>query len=243
MNRILVLDANDDSTPFPPASAALEYPNGLIAMGGPLSITRLRMAYERGIFPWFSEGQPPLWWTPDPRAVLFPGTMHIARSLKKRLRQGHFSTTLDHDFRAVVHHCAEMRANAEGTWITPQMKSAYQALHEAGMAHSIEVWSGSELAGGLYGVAIGGAFFGESMFSRHTDASKVALAWLNAQLLRWGYDLIDCQVSSPHLLRLGAQEIPRRAFLQRLRTALDRPGKAGFWAMDRDLDVNEVVGG
>lgn len=243
MNRVLTLAPDDEHTPFPPASRALDYPNGLLAVGGPLSIKRLRMAYESGVFPWFADGQPPLWWSPDPRAVLFPGGMHISRSLRKRLRRVTWTVTMDTDFEQVIGACAELRADAEGTWITDDMRAAYIALHREGLAHSVEVWDQATLVGGLYGVTLGRAFFGESMFSRRSDASKIALAWLSAQLLRWQYSLIDCQVSSSHLSRLGAREIPRAEFLQRLRTALTRPARTGPWRFDADLTVTEVAGG
>ncbi|MBA1145526.1 leucyl/phenylalanyl-tRNA--protein transferase [Ectothiorhodospiraceae bacterium WFHF3C12] len=243
MIPVLAMAPDDEDTPFPPPERALDYPNGLIAVGGALSVRRLRMAYESGIFPWFSPGQPPLWWTPDPRAVLFPGQMHIPRSLRKVLRRQAYRVTLDAAFPRVIAECADLRADAEGTWITEEMRAAYITLHEHGLAHSVEVWMDGSLAGGLYGVALGKAFFGESMFSRRTDASKIALAWLSAQLLRWDYELIDCQLPSPHLERLGAREIPREAFLSRLAQALTAATGETAWTIDPELTGALVAGG
>ena len=200
-----------DSTPpdgFPDVEQALEYPNGLLAAGGDLTPERLLCAYRRGIFPWFSEGQPVLWWTPDPRAVLFPGNLRISRSLRKTLRRGHFALSADHAFSEVIRHCAMPRATERSTWITGEMIGAYRRLHVLGHARSIETWWDGELVGGLYGVAMGRVFFGESMFSRARDASKAALVGLCAL----GYWLIDCQLPSKHLARLGAVDMPRRAF-------------------------------
>ncbi len=199
--------------PFPPLHLALEEPNGLLAVGGDLSPTRLLNAYRQGIFPWYSEGEPILWWSPAPRAVLFPEELQLPRSLKKRIRQGPFEITADHDFLAVVDACAAPRGNnEEGTWITPAMRSAYQQLHQLGHAHSIECWYSGELVGGLYGVSIGGLFCGESMFSRANDASKIALVALTQKLINLEVRLIDIQMMSPHLQRMGAREISRIAF-------------------------------
>ena len=200
-----------DSTPpdgFPDVEQALEYPNGLLAAGGDLTPERLLCAYRRGIFPWFSEGQPVLWWTPDPRAVLFPENLKISRSLRKTLRRGHFALSADHAFSEVIRHCAMPRATERSTWITGEMIGAYRRLHVLGHARSIETWWDGELVGGLYGVAMGRVFFGESMFSRARDASKAALVGLCAL----GYWLIDCQLPSKHLARLGAVDMPRPAF-------------------------------
>ncbi|MDX9874875.1 MAG: leucyl/phenylalanyl-tRNA--protein transferase [Spongiibacteraceae bacterium] len=198
---------------FPAAEEALAEPNGLLAWGGDLRPPRLLAAYRHGIFPWFEEGQPILWWSPDPRAVLTPRQLHISRSLRRTLRRGRFQITFDRAFTAVMRGCA---GRAE-TWIGPAMVDAYMTLHELGHAHSVECWRDGELVGGLYGVALGRAFFGESMFSRATDASKVALVHLCGQLEEWGFAMIDCQVSNPHTLSLGARELPRQQFLQRLR--------------------------
>ncbi len=214
---------------FPPVELAS--PEGLLAVGGDLSSERLLAAYRNGIFPWYSPGQPVLWWSPDPRTVLFPERLRISRSLGKALRQNRFRVTLDQAFERVIDACAApRRANPTGgTWITGEMRAAYCRLHAEGYAHSVEVWSGSELVGGLYGVALGGVFFGESMFSRATDASKVALARVVGQLTTWGYSLIDCQVGSAHLFSLGAEEIPRQEFLAALHAALTLPGRPGPW--------------
>ena len=194
---------------FPAVEQALNEPNGLLAIGGDLSAERLFYAYRHGIFPWFSDGQPILWWSPDPRAVLFPDEMHISRSLRKTLRNGAHSVTVNQAFTEVIDGCAAPRAADDGTWITGSMRAAYMALHRKGRAHSVECWRDGELAGGLYGVVIGTVFFGESMFSRLRDGSKVALA----HLCSLGFDLIDCQLPNPHLQRLGASEIPRQEYI------------------------------
>ncbi len=201
---------------FPPSSRALDEPNGLIAAGGDLSVRQLLAAYRRGIFPWYSEGQPILWWTPSPRLVLFPDQLHISRSLAKVLRQQNFHVTSDQAFETVMHLCAEPRPGQDGTWISDEMIAAYCQLHAAGHAHSVEVWRDGELAGGLYGVAIGPVFFGESMFSRVSNASKVAFTHLISALGRAGFHMIDCQVYTQHLASLGAIEIPREEFELRL---------------------------
>lgn len=217
---------------FPPVEHAS--PEGLLAIGGDLSSRRLLEAYRHGIFPWYSSGQPILWWSPDPRAVLYPDNFKISRSLRKTLKRGTFRVTFDHAFESVIKACAEPRliggAPSEGTWITGEMKAAYTALHRTGYAHSVEVWSGSRLAGGLYGVALGRGFFGESMFHRETDASKVALAGLVNLLQRWEFAFIDCQLSSDHVLSLGAVEVPRSRFLKELAGALEYPDPVFHWA-------------
>ncbi len=221
---------------FPPVEFAS--PEGLLAVGGDLSAERLLAAYRHGIFPWYSAGQPILWWSPDPRMVLFPDRIKVSRSLRKRLRRGEYTLRCDTRFRAVMEGCAAPRrapAAAAGTWITPEMIEAYVRLHELGYAHSVECWRGDELLGGLYGVALGGAFFGESMFSRAPDASKVALVYLARQLERWGFRLIDCQVPSAHLASLGAVEIRRRVFLDLLGEALRLEDRRGPWRLDADL--------
>ncbi len=210
---ISVIDPYLSEDPFPPVNQALDEPDGLLAVGGNLSPELLLTAYQRGIFPWYSEGQPILWWSPDPRAVLFPDHLHISRSLAKTLRRGVYRSTLDHCFDGVIAGCAEARPSQDGTWITPEMIRAYTQLAELGHAHSIEVWEGERLVGGLYGVSIGRVFFGESMFSRCADASKVALVKLVETLESGGYRLIDCQMYSPHLETLGAELIPRLDFI------------------------------
>jgi leucyl/phenylalanyl-tRNA--protein transferase len=191
---------------------------GLLAVGGDLSSTRLLLAYSMGVFPWYNPGEPILWWSPDPRCILETNGMTISRSLAKTLRRGVFEVTFDRAFRRAMEACGEVRlGQGEGTWISAEMLAAYGQLHDMGFAHSVECWSDGELVGGLYGVSLGRCFFGESMFHRRTDASKVALAVLAQRLDAAGFELIDCQLSSSHLLSLGARQIPRREFLDRLR--------------------------
>ena len=205
--------------------------SGLLAVGGDLSPRRLLLAYSLGIFPWFSDDGPPLWWSPDPRCVIFPEQIRISRSLAKCLRQGRFRVSCDEAFAAVVDGCAESRQGQPGTWITDEMRQAYLRLHRLGYAHSLECWRGDELVGGLYGVVLGRCFFGESMFHRAPDASKVALATLARCLAKAGWPLIDCQLPNPHLLSLGAVEIPRAEFHQWLERGGVLPGlvpPAGF---------------
>lgn len=217
---------------FPDVRRAVRDPNGLLAAGGDLSPARLLGAYRRGIFPWFSAGDPILWWSPDPRTVLFPSQVALSRSLRKRLRKRELCATLDRDFESVIRGCAAPRGSEGGTWIVPEMIDAYVALHRLGVAHSVEIWRGSELVGGLYGVAIGGAFFGESMFSRTSDASKVALIHLCQRVFDWGFRLIDCQMRTEHLLRMGAVEIPRARFIALVDGACNLPGRSGSWDDD-----------
>jgi len=238
---VFLLDSDDPT--FPPAEAATD--EGLLAIGGDLSRPRLLAAYRHGIFPWFSEGQPILWWSPDPRALLFPGEIRIRRSLAKRIRNGGFTVTADTHFREVMAACAAPRRGDTdgGTWIVPEMVEAYCALFEAGDAHSLEVWQAGHLVGGLYGVAVGAAFCGESMFSAERDASKVAFATLAAQLFRWGYRFIDCQLPTRHLASLGVVAVPRRDFLTRLAAAVAAPGRPGRWRLDADLLVVQTAGG
>lgn len=205
-----------ESFDFPDPDTALRLPNGLLAAGGDLRPERLLQAYLRGIFPWFDSSQPPLWWTPDPRMVLFPDELHVSRSMQKLLKRAEFVIKSDTDFAGVVAACAAPRPGASGTWITPAMQSAYQRLFELGYAHSVEVWDGTQLIGGLYGVALGEVFFGESMFSRKSNTSKLAFIHLVRGLARGGYRLIDCQVANPHLESLGARNIPRRDFMRYL---------------------------
>jgi leucyl/phenylalanyl-tRNA--protein transferase len=202
--------------PFPPVDAALKDPNGLLCAGADLSVERLLAAYRSGIFPWYSGGEPILWWSPDPRMVLFCDELKVSRSLAKNLRNKGFEIRIDSAFSRVIRACAEPRGSESGTWIGGEMQAAYVALHRAGHAHSFETWQEGRLVGGLYGVAIGRAFFGESMFSRATDASKVALVGLVATLRARGFPMIDCQQRTPLLASLGAREIPRRGFLRRL---------------------------
>ncbi len=231
----LLLDLQPDPCDFPPVSLALAEPNGLLAVGGELSPRCLLQAYRRGIFPWYSEEQPLLWWSPDPRMVLFPEELRISRSLRKTLRRRQFRITLDTSFARVVEACAAPRRDEEGTWITAEMMSAYCELHALGFAHSVEAWLEDELVGGLYGVALGRVFFGESMFHRRRDASKVAFASLVMQLRAWGYGLVDCQVATAHLASLGAREIPRRVFTGLLDRYCEMPGTAAPWCFGDDL--------
>jgi len=208
-----------DQFAFPPAQLALEDPNGLLAIGGDLQPARLLEAYRNGIFPWFDETQPLLWWSPDPRSVLYPAQIHISRSLKKFLAQGIYSVSCNTAFVAVMDGCASPRKTQKGTWITSGMREAYVRLHAMGHAHSIEVREGSTLVGGLYGIAIGHAFFGESMFSDKINASKVALVTLGQTLSKHQFHFIDCQVHNPHLESMGAVTIPRARFLSELNKA------------------------
>ena len=220
---------------FPPPECARE--DGLLAVGGALSIPRLLEAYRNGIFPWYEARGPILWWCPDPRLVLIPDELRVSRSLRAVLRKQTFEVRCDTAFARVIRACATTpRPDEEGTWITPEVESAYTALHALGYAHSVEAWHGGELVGGLYGVLLGRCFFGESMFSRRTDASKVGLVALARLLRSRDVPLIDCQVTSAHLLSLGAREIPRREFLRRLRAGLEFPTVREKWpAAPRDL--------
>ena len=214
------LHPGDPPDAFPPVETALTDPDGLLCVGGDLSPTRLLAAYRLGIFPWFSEGQPILWWSPDPRTVLYPAEFKVSRSLAKTIRNRGFSVSVDRAFADVMAHCADERLRPEGTWISPQMRAAYQRLHELGLAHSYETWDGDRLVGGLYGVELGQVFFGESMFSLERDASKVALAALVRAMNERNGRLIDCQVASAHLESLGARSIPRRQFVRELAEAV-----------------------
>jgi len=215
--------------PFPPVSRALTSPNGLLCAGADLSPPRIVEAYRRGIFPWFSEGDPILWWSPDPRMVLFPGELKVSRSLRRVVARGVYETRVDTDFRSVIEACAAPRDGHGGTWIVPQMVAAYTALHDLGFAHSVESWKDGELAGGLYGIALGKVFFGESMFSRAPNASKVALVALVERLLGEGFRVIDCQQATRHLASLGAREIPRKAFAKLLQESIQYPLTAARW--------------
>ena len=217
------LEAKD---PFPPVERALKDPNGLLAAGGELSVERLLEAYRRGVFPWYSGAEPVLWWSPDPRMVLYCGELKVSRSLAKSVRNKGYEVRVDTAFAAVLDGCAD---RPQGTWLGGDMKKAYLRLHRAGHAHSFETWRGGELVGGLYGVALGRMFYGESMFSRATDASKVALVALVEELRQRGFPLIDCQVRTPLLAQLGAREIPRREFLRRVRALVNYREPGGRW--------------
>lgn len=224
-----------DREDFPDVSLALREPDGLLAVGGDLSIERLLAAYRRGIFPWYSDEQPILWWSPDPRSILRPEKLHISKSLRKTLRKSNFIVTLDQAFAEVIHHCSAPRKDSVGTWITNEMMYAYNRLHQAGHAHSVECWQESKLVGGLYGIAIGQVFFGESMFSLVADASKVAFVHLVKQLQNWGYKLIDCQIQSSHLDSLGAENIPRNVFVHSLEHYCQQTGKKSPWQFDNEI--------
>jgi len=226
-----------ENDPFPPVEAALRDPNGLLAAGGDLSPRRLLDAYARGIFPWFGEDDPVLWWSPDPRTILRLHELHVSRSLRRTIRSGRYTVTLDTAFDQVMAGCAAPRGDEAGTWITPEMTEAYQRLAVLGYAHSVETWSDGRLVGGLYGVAVGCMFFGESMFSWSSDASKVALAGLVGQLRRWDFEVIDCQMATSHLASLGAREIPRAEFLTEVTRLIRRPAVASPWVLEQDLLV------
>jgi leucyl/phenylalanyl-tRNA--protein transferase len=215
--------------PFPSVERALKNPNGLLAAGADLSLERLLEAYRRGIFPWYSSGQPPLWWSPDPRMVLYCEELKVSRSLAKSIRNKGYEVRIDTAFVEVLRGCAAPRRSEAGTWLGPDMRSAYARLHQAGYAHSFETWRGGELVGGLYGVALGRMFYGESMFSRATDASKVALVKLVEVLKLRGFPMIDCQMHTPLLESLGAREIPRREFLRALAALVNYPEPSMKW--------------
>ena len=227
--RVFRLD-DDPHAPFPPAELALDEPDGLLAVGGCLRPERLLNAYRGGIFPWFSEGEPILWWSPSPRMVFTPDGVHLSSRFRRSLRNCSWVVRADTAFDAVIDACADTpRPGQRGTWITPDMKAAYRALHELGYAHSIEVWDGEALVGGLYGVAIGRMFFAESMVSLASGGSKVALAALAHHLDAWGWPLIDAQLENPHLVRMGGQRWPRSRFLATVRAAVDAPNPPGPW--------------
>ena len=226
----------DPAAPFPSADEALDEPDGLLAWGGDLSARRLLSAYGQGIFPWYSDSDPILWWCPAARCVLRTNHVHVSRSLGRTLRQGRYRVTADLAFEEVIAACTEARSS---TWITPEMKRAYRALFRLGFAHSIEVWDGEELAGGLYGVSLGRVFFGESMFSRETDTSKVALVTLCRVLSHWGFPLVDCQVENPHLSSMGAEIMAREEFLGQLRSLSSIGGRQGSWSQS----FEETLGG
>jgi leucyl/phenylalanyl-tRNA--protein transferase len=220
---------SDPGSPFPPTSDALDSPNGLLAWDGDLQPERLLRAYRSGIFPWYSEGQPLLWWSPAPRCVLFPEKAYLSRRTRRRYNSGVYRLTADTAFVDVMQGCAEPRSYENATWITQDMLGAYDKLFRLGYAHSVEVWEGEILVGGIYGLALGEVFFGESMFSRRTDASKIALVALCRHLNRRGFGLLDCQVGNPHLYRMGCEEISRGRFELLLRQLIERPQAAENW--------------
>jgi leucyl/phenylalanyl-tRNA--protein transferase len=217
------------NAPFPPVAQALKSPNGLLCAGGDLAPARLLEAYSHGVFPWFSDGDPILWWSPDPRMVLFPEELKVSRSLRKTLDRGVYETRFDTAFREVIEACSAPRDGQPGTWIVPEMIEAYTRLHKLGFAHSVESWRDGELVGGLYGIGLGQVFFGESMFMRATDASKVALVRLVERLRAGGCRVIDCQQATGHLASLGAREIARMAFAQLLQDSIQYPPTGERW--------------
>lgn len=218
-----------DDLSFPDPEQALNDPNGLLAIGGDLSLERLRAAYSLGIFPWYESGQPILWWSPNPRMVLFPDELHVSKSLQKLLSKNIYKVSFNLNFPAVILACANQRGkNRNGTWITDEMQQAYINLHNAGWAHSVEVWDDKDLVGGLYGIAMGKTFFGESMFSKQDNASKIAFVYLVKSLKDKNFKLIDCQVSSPHLAGLGARELKRESFIKHLKKDLTLNSKTVF---------------
>jgi len=227
--KLTLLDPSNPYELFPPLTTALIDPNGLLAAGGCLSTTRLINAYKQGVFPWFNPDEPILWWSPDPRLILTPPKLKTARSLAKTIRQQRFKLTVDKAFLDVIDACAMMREYTQGTWISEEMKQAYTQLHQQGVAHSAEAWLDDELVGGLYGVAIGQVFFGESMFHTQRDASKVVFTQLVKKLQLWDYQLIDCQVHSDHLASLGAYEISRKQFMEKLNLYCCKPPASTAW--------------
>ncbi len=228
--KLTLLDPNNANELFPSLKTALTDPNGLLAAGGCLSATRLINAYKQGVFPWFNPDEPILWWSPDPRLILTPLKLKISRSLAKTIRQQPFELTVDKAFIDVINACAMMRKYTQGTWISEEMKQAYTELHHQGIAHSAEAWLDGELVGGLYGVAIGQVFFGESMFHTHKDASKIVFTQLVKKLQLWDYQLIDCQVHSDHLASLGAYEISRKHFIEKLTAYCCKPPAPTAWS-------------
>lgn len=223
--------------PFPLVDGALDEPNGLLAAGADLSVPRLIDAYAHGIFPWFNAGDPILWWSPNPRTVLAPREFHVSHSLEKRMRDPAIIVTADTAFARVLRECAAPRDGEPGTWLIPMMQAAYNTLHRLGLAHSIEVWIDNVLAGGLYGVSLGRIFFGESMFTRQSDGSKIAMAYLSAQLERWEFPLIDCQLDTEHLRSLGARAMPREEFARHVDQLVRLPSTPVRWRFDADLRI------
>jgi len=238
--QITWLTPNDPPDAFPDAENALAEPDGLLAAGGDLSSERLLYAYRHGIFPWYDEGQPVLWWSPDPRCVFLPGDMHISRRLRQQMRNSIANLRFNTAFADVIQACAGARKSQQGTWITADMMAAYKKLHAEGWAHSIEIWEDGKLTGGVYGLLVGKAFFGESMFSGSANTSKMALWGLTRHLQEFGLELIDCQVVSEHLLTLGASVIPRSEFTAILNRACNPPKRLEIWP-ESPISVSELV--
>jgi leucyl/phenylalanyl-tRNA--protein transferase len=226
------IDPESRELDFPDVELALKEPDGLLAIGGDLSVPRLLQAYRQGIFPWYGPGQPILWWSPDPRLVLYPERLHVSRNLARTLKKAAFEVTMDTVFESVIRACAAPRAADSGTWIMPEMEQAYLDLYRQGHAHSVECWQAGKLVGGLYGVSVGRMFFGESMFATASDASKVALAQLAQQLAAWNFRLIDCQVHTSHLVSMGANTMSRNEFVYVLKKTCALPGPDSPWAFD-----------
>lgn len=236
-SSLILLDPHASDEPFPPVEMAWDEPNGLLAFGGDLSSTRLINAYKSGIFPWYNPDEPIYWWSPDPRAVLFPKKIRISRSLRKTIRNKGYRISFDQDFSTVIQSCAAPRMDSGGTWITNEMYLAYIRLFELGIAHSVEVWnSDNKLVGGLYGVATGGVFSGESMFSKERDTSKIAFVALAWHMQHWGYSLIDCQIENPHLTTMGSENISRKEYLTYLRTS--KAFSHFDWGYDSTVDLS-----
>ncbi len=238
MSRLVLLDS--ECVEFPPIEQAMPSPDGLLAVGGDLRPQRLERAYYDGIFPWFEEGDPLLWWSPGTRMIMTPSQVHVSRSLRRLLRKAPFRISMDQAFPAIIRACAVQREDGGGTWITPAMQAAYTELHTRGRAHSVEVWLADELVGGLYGVSIGPLFFGESMFSRHDNASKVAFVALARQLAQWQFRMIDCQMPTAHLASLGARPVSRAEFKTQLWRWRDEPGRQGLWTFELGDDLQPL---
>ncbi len=235
------IDHRDTSYIFPPVELALNEPNGLLAAGGDLTPRRIISAYRQGIFPWYSADQPILWWSPNPRTILLPTKLKVSRSLRKSINKAPFLITIDHCFEEVLRQCAAPRTYADGTWITTEMQEAYLKLHQEGAAHSFEAWQGDTLVGGLYGLALGRIFFGESMFSHVSNASKVTFVHAARQLEIWGYALIDCQVATEHLTSFGAIEVPRHDYIEHMLQLVDQRGHPAPWQFDEGFDPLKSV--
>ena len=236
-SSLILLDPHASDEPFPPVEMAWDEPNGLLAFGGDLSAVRLINAYKSGIFPWYNPDEPIYWWSPNPRAVLFPNKIRLSRSLRKTIRNKGYTISFDNDFSTVITSCAAPRENSGGTWITNEMYLAYIRLHQLGIAHSVEVRNkDNELVGGLYGVVSGGIFSGESMFSKERDTSKIAFTALAWHMQHWGYSLIDCQIENPHLMSLGAENISRKEYLSILKTT--RAFKHNNWTFNSEVDLS-----